>query len=116
VKYELRGQTPVLMCLPEIDLIDDKAGKPAGIHQVIGRRPVVTFGNSDGHFEMLEWTTSAPGPRLGAIVHRTVVDREDAYDRDSHIGQLVRGLDEAPQRNWVVIDMKKDWKTVYRQP
>jgi phosphoserine phosphatase len=116
VKYELRGQTPVLMRLPEIDLVNDKAGKPVGIHQAIGRRPLMAFGNSDGDFEMLEWTTSASGPRLGAIVHHTDADREYAYDRDSHIGQLVRGLDEAPKRNWVVIDMKRDWKTVYRQP
>ena len=97
MKYELRDGKPVLLRLPEIDLIDDKAGKPVGIHQMIGRRPIAAFGNSDGDFEMLEWTTSGNGPRLGVIVHHTDAEREWAYDRDSHIGQLARGLDEAPE-------------------
>ena len=113
VKYQLREGVPVLLRLPEIDLIDDKAGKPVGIHQVIGRRPTIAFGNSDGDFEMLEWTTSAKGPRLGVIVHHTDGEREWAYDRDSHIGQLVRGLDEGPKRGWVIVDMKNDWKVIY---
>jgi phosphoglycolate phosphatase-like HAD superfamily hydrolase len=113
VKYELRGSEPVLVRLPEIDLLDDKAGKPVGIHQVIGRRPVAAFGNSDGDFEMLEWTTSAKGPRFGLIVHHTDAEREWAYDRISHIGTLARGLDEAPTRGWIVVDMKKDWKVIY---
>ena len=71
VKYEVRNGTPVLVRLAEIDLVDDKAGKPVGIHQVIGRRPIAAFGNSDGDFEMLEWVTSATGPRFGLIVHHT---------------------------------------------
>ena len=99
--------------LAEIDHIDDKAGKPVGIHQMIGRRPILAFGNSDGDFEMLEWTTSAPGPRFGAFVHHTDAVREWAYDRTSHIGQLARGLDEAPKRGWLVVDMKNDWKVIY---
>jgi haloacid dehalogenase-like hydrolase len=113
VKYEVRQGTPVLVRLPEIDLVDDKAGKPVGIHQVIGRRPIAAFGNSDGDFEMLEWTTSGKGARFGLIVHHTDAEREWAYDRTSHIGQLVRGLDEAPQRGWVVVDMKRDWTVIY---
>ena len=113
VKYEVRDGTPVLLRLPDIDLNDDKAGKPVGIHQVIGRRPTIAFGNSDGDFEMLEWTTSATGPRLGVIVHHTDAEREWAYDRESHIGQLVRGLDEGPKRGWVIVDMKNDWKAIY---
>jgi phosphoglycolate phosphatase-like HAD superfamily hydrolase len=113
VKYEVRDGSPVLMRLPEIDLIDDKAGKPVGIHQVIGRRPIVAFGNSDGDFEMLEWTTTGSGPRLGVIVHHTDDEREWAYDRTSHIGQLARGLDEAGKRGWILADMKRDWKTIY---
>jgi phosphoglycolate phosphatase-like HAD superfamily hydrolase len=113
VKYEVRDGVPVLLRLPEIDLNDDKAGKPVGIHQVIGRRPTIAFGNSDGDFEMLEWTTSAKGPRLGVIVHHTDAEREWAYDRESHIGQLVRGLDEGPKRGWVIVDMKNDWKVIY---
>ena len=116
VKYELRSGVPVLLRLPEIDLNDDKAGKPVGIHQAIGRRPTIAFGNSDGDFEMLEWTTSAKGPRLGVIVHHTDAEREWAYDRDSHIGQLVRGLDEAPKRRWVIVDMKRDWRVIYPEP
>jgi haloacid dehalogenase-like hydrolase len=116
VKYELHNGAPVLLRLPEIDLIDDKAGKPVGIHQVIGRRPTIAFGNSDGDFEMLEWTTSAKGPRLGVIVHHTDAEREWAYDRDSHIGQLVRGLDEGPKRGWVIVDMKSDWNVIYPMP
>ncbi len=113
VKYEVRDGIPVLVRLAEIDFIDDKAGKPVGIHQVIGRRPTMAFGNSDGDFEMLEWTTSAKGPRLGVIVHHTDAGREWAYDRESHIGQLVRGLDEGPKRGWVIVDMKKEWKVIY---
>jgi hypothetical protein len=80
---------------------------------VIGRRPVMAFGNSDGDFQMLEWTTSAPGPRFALIVHHTDAQREWAYDRESHIGRLVRGLDEAPKRNWIVTDMAKEWNVIY---
>ena len=114
VRHERRGDGPVLVRLPEIELNDDKAGKPVGIYQVIGRRPVMAFGNSDGDFEMLEWTTAGTGPRLAVIIHHTDAEREWAYDRESHIGRLVRGLDEAPQRGWLVADMKRDWKTVFR--
>src|SRR5262245_2842063 len=113
VKFEERESGPVLLRLPEVDFIDDKAGKPVGIHQVIGRRPTVAFGNSDGDFEMLEWTTSAKGPRLGLLVHHTDAEREWAYDRESSIGRLVRGLDEGPKRGWVIVDMKSDWKVIY---
>jgi phosphoserine phosphatase len=113
VKYEVRESGPVLLRLPEIDFMDDKAGKPVGIHQAIGRRPTIAFGNSDGDFEMLEWTTSAKGPRLGVIVHHTDPEREWAYDRDSHVGRLRRGLDEGPSRGWLVVDMKSDWRAIY---
>jgi phosphoserine phosphatase len=113
VKYEVRDGKPVLARLPEIDFVDDKAGKPVGIHQLIGRRPIAAFGNSDGDFEMLEWTTSGPGARLGVIVHHTDAEREWAYDRASHIGKLDRGLTEAAARGWVLVDMKQDWRTVF---
>ena len=112
-KYELRDGKPVLVRLPEINFIDDKSGKPVGIHQHIGRRPIMAFGNSDGDFEMLEWTTSGQGPRFGLIVHHTDADRAWAYDRESHIGRLNKALDEAPQRGWTVVDMKDDWKTIF---
>ncbi len=112
-KYELRDGKPAIVRLPEIDFIDDKAGKPVGIHKFIGKRPVAAFGNSDGDFEMLEWTTSAPGARLGLIVHHDDEAREYAYDRKSPIGKLDRGLDEAGKRGWLVVSMKDDWRTVY---
>lgn len=112
-KYELRDGKPVLVRLPEINFIDDKSGKPIGIHQHIGRRPLAAFGNSDGDFEMLEWTTSVKGPRFGLIVHHTDADREWAYDRESHVGRLSKALDEAPKRGWVVVDMKRDWSRVF---
>ena len=115
VRYNKRPRPigPELVRLPDIDLIDDGPGKPVGIHQVIGRRPIAAFGNSDGDFEMLEWTTSAEGPRLGMIVHHTDATREWAYDRASSIGKLARGLDEAPARGWIVIDMQKDWRAIF---
>jgi hypothetical protein len=112
-KYELRDGRPVIVRLPEIEFIDDKAGKPVGINRYIGRRPILAFGNSDGDFEMLEYTTSAPGPRLGLIVHHDDGEREYAYDRKSSIGRLERGLDEAAQRGWVVVSMKDDWRTIH---
>jgi phosphoglycolate phosphatase-like HAD superfamily hydrolase len=115
-KYEVRNGQPVIVRLPEIDFIDDKAGKPVGIHKFIGRRPIAAFGNSDGDFEMLEWTTSAPGARLGVIVHHDDAAREFAYDRASHVGRLVRGLDEGPKRGWTIISIRNDWKTVYPAP
>jgi phosphoserine phosphatase len=113
VQYEVKESGPVLLRLPEIDFVDDKAGKPVGIHQAIGRRPTIAFGNSDGDFEMLEWTTSAKGPRLGVLVHHTDAEREWAYDRDSNVGRLRRGLDDGPKRGWVIVDMKSDWRVIY---
>ena len=112
-KYEVRGGKGVLVRLPEIDFIDDKVGKPIGIHKFIGRRPIMAFGNSDGDFEMLEYTTTGTGPRFGLLVHHTDATREYAYDRKSHFGKLDRGLDEAPKRGWVVASIKDDWKRVF---
>jgi phosphoglycolate phosphatase-like HAD superfamily hydrolase len=116
LKYEVRDGQPALFKLPEIDLVDDGPGKPVGIAQMIGRRPIAAFGNSDGDFQMLEYVTTGPGRRLGMIVHHTDADREWAYDRASHVGKLERGLDEAGKRGWVLIDMKRDWKIVHPQP
>jgi phosphoserine phosphatase len=112
-RYEVRDGRPVLVRLPELNFINDKSGKPVGIQQHIGRRPIAAFGNSDGDFEMLEWTTSAPGARLGLIVHHDDDEREFAYDRKSHVGQLDRGLNEASARGWIVVSMKNDWKAVF---
>lgn len=114
-KYEIRDGKPAIVKLPEVHFVDDKAGKPVGIHQHIGRRPIAAFGNSDGDFEMLEWTTTGKGPRLGVYVHHDDAEREWKYDHPSHIGQLKRGLAEAPERGWVVISMKNDWKTVFSE-
>jgi phosphoglycolate phosphatase-like HAD superfamily hydrolase len=111
--YELRDGEPVLVRKPEIDFIDDKEGKPVGINSHIGRRPIVAFGNSDGDFQMLEWTTAGDGARLGVLIHHTDGDREWAYDRESHIGRLNRGLDEAGDRGWTVVSMKDDWNRIY---
>ena len=112
-KYEVVDGTPRIVKIPELNFIDDKAGKPVGIHQHIGRRPIFAAGNSDGDFQMLEWTTSGPGARFGLLVHHTDAKREWAYDRESHVGKLDRGLDEATERGWTVVDMEKDWKVVY---
>ena len=113
-KFELRNGKPVLARLPELNFIDDKEGKPVAIQQHIGRRPIIAFGNSDGDFQMLEWTTAGKGPRLALIVHHDDAQREFAYDRGSHIGKLEKGLDEAPQRGWSIISMQNDWKNIYR--
>jgi hypothetical protein len=116
LKFEVNDGAPRLMKLPEVDFIDDGPGKPVGISRFIGRRPIIAFGNSDGDFEMLQYTTSEPKdsyPRLGLIVHHTDAEREYAYDHPSKVGQLERGLEQAKQRGWVLIDMKKDWNKVF---
>jgi phosphoglycolate phosphatase-like HAD superfamily hydrolase len=113
VEFQERDGEPVLVRLPEIDFIDDKEGKPVGIHKFIGRRPIAAFGNSDGDFQMLQWVTAGEGPHLGMLIHHTDGEREWAYDRDSHVGRLDRGLDEAAERGWVVVDMKNDWNRIH---
>jgi hypothetical protein len=113
VKYEVRDGEPVLQRLPEIDFIDDKAGKPVGIHKFIGRRPLAAFGNSDGDLQMLQWTAAGEGSRFMLLVHHTDAEREYAYDRKSHVGKLDHALDEAERRGWAVVDMKRDWKVIY---
>ncbi len=113
-EFQIVDGKPVLMRLPAIDFIDDKAGKPVGINAHIGKRPIAAFGNSDGDFEMLQFTTmGADAPRLGAIVHHTDAVRKYAYDRDTAFGRLDKALDAAPAQGWVVIDMARDWKTVF---
>jgi hypothetical protein len=112
-KFELRNGKPAIVRLPELNFIDDKAGKPVGINQYIGRRPVAAFGNSDGDLQMLQWTTAGQGARLALIVHHTDAEREWAYDRKSSVGRLDKALDEAQAKGWSVVDMKNDWKTVF---
>ncbi|MFZ4287984.1 HAD family hydrolase [Variovorax sp. HJSM1_2] len=113
LKFELRGNVPVLVKLPSLVLNDDKEGKPVGIQRHIGRRPIAAFGNSDGDLQMLQWTTAGSGARFALYVHHTDAGREWAYDRKSHIGKLDKGLDEATAKGWTVVDMKNDWKKVF---
>jgi hypothetical protein len=113
LQFELRDNQPVLVKLPEVDFVDDKDGKPIGIQKFIGRRPIASFGNSDGDLQMLQWTTSGEGARFALIVHHTDPEREWAYDRASRIGRLDKALDEATAKGWTVLDMKADWKTIF---
>ena len=113
IRFELSNGKPVLVRLPEINFIDDKAGKPVGIHMHIGRRPIAAFGNSDGDLQMLQWTTAGAGARFGLIVHHTDSVREWAYDRQSPIGRLDKALEAAKRHGWTMVDMKDDWKRIF---
>jgi phosphoglycolate phosphatase-like HAD superfamily hydrolase len=97
----------------KVDFIDDGPGKPVGINRNIGRQPIIAFGNSDGDLQMLQYTSSGSGARLGLFVHHDDAVREYAYDRKSRIGKLDKGLDEAPKWGWPVISMKRDWKAIF---
>lgn len=112
-EFEVRDGTPVVVRQPKINFIDDKAGKPVGIYQHIGRRPILAFGNSDSDLQMIQYTTAGEGRRLGLFVHHTDAEREFAYDRKSHVGTLDKALDEADARGWVIVDMKNDWNRIF---
>jgi phosphoserine phosphatase len=112
-KFERRDGRPTLFRLPEVNFVDDGPGKPVGINQHIGLRPIAAFGNSDGDLQMLQWTTEAGGRRLGVVVHHTDAEREYAYDRNSKVGHLDKALDAASVDRWTVVDMKQDWKTIF---
>ena len=112
-KFELRDGKPILVRLPEISFIDDKAGKPVGINQHIGRRPIAAFGNSDGDLQMLQWVAAGGSRSFCLYVHHTDAEREWGYDRESGIGRLDKGLDEAKARGWTIVDMKRDWRVVF---
>ena len=111
--FELRNGIPVLVKLPAMEFVDDKDGKPVGIQRFIGRRPIAAFGNSDGDLQMLQWTAAGDGARFCLYVHHTDAVRESAYDRQSSIGRLDKGLDEAAAKGWTVVDMKTDWNAIY---
>jgi phosphoglycolate phosphatase-like HAD superfamily hydrolase len=114
VKFEMGPDgKPVLMKLPQVEFVDDGAGKPVGINRFIGRRPIFAFGNSDGDQQMLEWTAAGTGARFVGLVHHTDAVREYTYDRQSHIGKLDKALDEADAKGWTVVDMKNDWKKIF---
>jgi phosphoglycolate phosphatase-like HAD superfamily hydrolase len=113
-KFEMRADdTPVLVRLPQLNFVDDKEGKPVGIDQHIGRRPIAAFGNSDGDLQMLQWTEAGGGARLCVLVWHTDAEREYAYDRTSRIGRLDVAFDQALRRGWTVVDMKRDWNRVF---
>ena len=112
-EFDYNNGMPVIRRLPEMDFIDDKEGKPIGIHKFIGKKPVFASGNSDGDLPMMQWTASNKYKSFMLYLHHTDGDREWAYDRESHIGRLDKGLDEAEENAWTVIDMKKDWKLIY---
>jgi len=113
VKYEGNNDNPALVKLPELNFIDDKSGKPVGIHQHIGKIPVFSGGNSDGDYEMLQYTSTRSTPHFGMIVRHTDPQREFAYDRNSSIGKLDKGLNDAAKYNWLIVDMQKDWKIIF---
>jgi phosphoserine phosphatase len=112
-RVELAYEDGVLMRRAGMDHINDKGGKPVGIAQQLGRRPLMAVGNSDGDFAMLEWTTNRAGPSLGVFLHHTDAEREWAYDRESSVGRLDRGLNEAESRGWLIVDIAKDWSRVF---
>jgi len=112
-EFQIQDGQPVLVRMPQFAFINDKAGKPVGIYEHIGRRPILAFGNSDSDTQMIEYTTAGKGRRLGLFVHHTDADREYAYDRKSHVGTLDKVLDRADAMGWIIVDMKNDWKRVF---
>lgn len=112
-KFEILDNKPQIVRLPEVFFIDDKEGKPVAIDRIIGKRPILAFGNSDGDLQMLQWTSAGEGERLSLLLHHTDEEREYQYDRESHVGKLDKALDIAKEVNWIVVDMKKDWKLIF---
>jgi phosphoglycolate phosphatase-like HAD superfamily hydrolase len=112
-EFQMKDGKPVLVRIPKINFIDDKAGKPVGIYEHIGRRPILTFGNSDSDMQMIQYTMAGDGLRLGLFVHHTDAEREYAYDRKSHVGTLDKALDQADANGWIIVDIKKDWKEIF---
>jgi hypothetical protein len=112
-KFELRAGQPVLVRLPELNFNDDKGGKPVGINQHIGRRPIAAFGNSDGDLQMLQWTAAGNDPHFCIYIHHDDAVREYAYDRTDRLAKLDKGLDEAAAKGWTVVSMKNDWKKIF---
>src|SRR5262249_22980430 len=115
--YDPSGR-PFLTKDPKLLLNDDKAGKPEGIHLMIGRRPYAAFGNSVGDQQMLEYTKAGDGERLAMLVFHDDADREYAYGPaqglpDSKIGTFTQALySEAKSNGWTVVSMKNDWKRI----
>lgn len=112
-EYQVKDGKPVLVRMPKINFIDDKAGKTVGIYQHIGRRPILAFGNSDSDMQMIQYTTAGEGRRLGLFVHHTDAQREYAYDRKGSVGTLNKALDQASANGWIIVDMKNDWNVIF---
>ena len=111
--FQLEGDKVTIQRLPEFEFVNDKEGKPESIDSFIGKRPIAAFGNSDGDLAMMQYTMAGPGKRFAMYIHHTDSQREWAYDRESKIGKLDKGLDEAKARGWTVVDMKNDWLKVF---
>ena len=112
-EFQVKDGKPVIVRMPKIDFINDRAGKPVGIYEHIGRRPILAFGNSDSDMQMIEYTMAGEGRRLGLFVHHTDADREYAHDRKIHVGTLDKALDQAEANEWIIVSMKDDWKAVF---
>ncbi|MEQ8286845.1 HAD family hydrolase [Thalassospira sp.] len=115
-EFKVVDGEPVITRQAALNFLDDKEGKPIGILNHIGKRPIAAFGNSDGDYQMLQWATAGDGKRFGLIVHHDDADREVAYDRKSVFGKLDKGLDEGPALGWTIVSMKNDWKQIYPTP
>jgi hypothetical protein len=112
-EFDYNNGQALIKKMPALDFIDDKEGKPVGINKFIGKRPIFASGNSDGDLQMLQYADSNDYQSFMLYLHHTDAEREWAYDRNSHIGRLDKGLDEATAKGWTIIDMKNDWKTIY---
>ena len=112
-EFRIKGGKPELVRMPKIDFVNDKAGKPVGIYEHIGRRPILAFGNADADMQMIQYTKAGKGRRLALFVHHTDAEREYAYDRKSHVGTLDHALDMAKANDWIIVSMKKDWRTIF---
>jgi len=111
--FEMKDGKYVIVRQPKIHFVDDKATKPIGIYQHIGRRPILAFGNADADMQMIQYTMAGEGRRLGLFVHHTDAENEYAYDRKSHVGTLDKALDLADKKGWIIVSMKDDWNTVF---
>jgi hypothetical protein len=112
-EFQINNGTPELVRMQKIDFVNDKGGKPVGIYEHIGQRPILAFGNSDGDMQMIQYTMAGDGRRMGLFVHHTDENREYAYDRESHVGKLDKVLDLAESNDWIIVDMKKDWEQIF---
>ena len=112
-EFDYNDGNPRILRTAGLDFNDDKDGKPLNIQKIIGKKPILSSGNSDGDLQMMQWAASNDYKSFMLYLHHTDAVREWSYDRDSHIGKLDKGLDQANKDGWSVIDMKKDWKVIY---